>query len=493
MSKLDEIVTLDEAPRVGAGVETYPARHNAEEKKVLRKLDWRVVPLIGLCYFLSFLDRSNIGNAAIAGMNEDLDLDTKGRYPWLLTIFYIGYLVAQVGVLGWKIFPPHIWAAVTMLIWGIVATCQAAATSWAGMMVLRLLLGISEAAFTPGMPYFLSFFYLRKELGFRCGLFLSCAPLANCFTGALAYGITSGNPALASWRLLFLAEGLPTVVFSFFIFFLLPDSPVEAKFLNEQEKNVARARLNLQVGNISAEDRRGKLKTEDTVAALLDFKSWIAALMYFSTNVSYSSLPVFLPIILKEMGFTAIHAQGLSAPPYFFSFLLTIASTYIADRTLQRGYTIMACSLMSAVGYTIQAATHQTAARYFGVFLCAGGLFPTIANILPWVLNNQGSDDRRGVSFVLLCIVGQAGPLVGTRIFPASDAPYYTKGKWICAGFLFFNFILAGCLRFWLKRQNLHQGELSGTAAGAETKGGDDSAVVGIATENYGVAFRYVL
>ena len=178
------------------------------------------------------------------------------------------------------------------------------------MMVLRILLGIAEAAFTPGMPYYLSFFYLRTELGRRCGLFLSFAPLANCFTGALAYGITSGHPALASWRLLFLVEGLPTMLFAPVVFYFLPDSAVEAKFLDEQDKIVARARLVRQVGHASAEVRRGKMDLKDTLAALLDVKSWIAALMYFAGNVSYSSLPVFLPIILKEMGFTAVHRAG---------------------------------------------------------------------------------------------------------------------------------------------------------------------------------------
>ena len=137
MSK-NELIHHEGAPHPEGNFDAPPAPTSAEEKKLLRKLDWHVVPLIGTCCksnesglylpctrlmsfadFLSFLDRSNIGNAEIAGMEEDLNLGVGGRYSWLLTIFYVGYLIAQVGVLGWKVFPPHIWAACTMLVWSV--------------------------------------------------------------------------------------------------------------------------------------------------------------------------------------------------------------------------------------------------------------------------------------------------------------------------------------------------------------------------------------
>ena len=86
----------------------------------------------------------------------------------------------------WKILPPHIWASFIIFAWGLIATLQAATTSWAGEMVLRFLLGAAEAGFGPGIPYLLSFFYLRHEVGLRCGIFLSAAPLATCFAGKLS-------------------------------------------------------------------------------------------------------------------------------------------------------------------------------------------------------------------------------------------------------------------------------------------------------------------
>ncbi|RHZ57934.1 putative MFS transporter [Aspergillus thermomutatus] len=246
----------------------------AVERRVLRKLDLRVPTLLGFLYLLSLLDRSNIGNAYIAGMKQDLRLSGH-RYSWLLTIFYISYTLFEFLALMWKIIPPHRWAAITVLSWGIVATCQAAAQSWEGMMALRFLLGMAEAAFGPGTPYLLSFFYRRHELGLRCGLFVSAAPLANTFAGALAYGITSGHSKLANWRLLFLVEGAPSLIAAFLAWFFLPDHPASARFLNEEEKKVARARGLRRSGE---GERVTGIDWKDIGRTLLDVKAWFTAI-----------------------------------------------------------------------------------------------------------------------------------------------------------------------------------------------------------------------
>lgn len=141
-------------------------------------------------------------------------------------------------------------------------------------MALRFLLGATEAGFGPGVPYLLSFFYRRAELGLRCGVFLAAAPLANTFAGALAYGITSGRPKFASWRLLFLVEGLPTVLMAPVAWFFLPDSPAQARFLTEEEKEVARIRGIRQVGEV---ERVGGVDWGDIGKTLLDAKAWITA------------------------------------------------------------------------------------------------------------------------------------------------------------------------------------------------------------------------
>jgi hypothetical protein len=206
-------------------------------------------------------------------MEEDLRLSSS-QYEWLLTIFYIPYICFAPLSIMWKVVPPHIWAAGCVFVWGLVSTVQASVNSWGALMALRFIMAASEIAFGPGVPFLLSFFYLRNEIGLRAGLFLSAAPLANTFAGALAYGITSGSPALAKWRVLFLVEGLPTVAMAGVAWFFLPDSPEKARFLTEEEKAAARARGVRQAGTAT---RIGSINAKEMWHGLLDIKAWILA------------------------------------------------------------------------------------------------------------------------------------------------------------------------------------------------------------------------
>jgi dipeptide/tripeptide permease len=221
--------------------------------------------------------------------------------------------------------------------------------------------------------------------------------------------------------------------------------------------------------------------------------------MYFSGNVAFSSLPVFLPTILAEMGFSSVNAQGLTAPPFFLSFLTVIITCYIADRTQQRGIVIAILAAIGGAGYVILATTKSVGARYFGVFLAAAGIFPAIGNVLPWVTNNQGSDTRRGAGIVILNLVGQCGPLLGTRLYPTSERPFYVKGQSVCAGFMFLFCLLSLLLRTLLVWENKKLDGKHGTvaeqklamqeaAARGEAKGNGR-----LGMENYGPMYRYVL
>lgn len=135
----------------------------------------------------------------------------------------------------------------------------------------------------PGVIYLLSFFYLRREVGFRCGIFASAAPLASTFAGALAYGIVNGHSKFTNWRLLFLVEGLPTICMAPVAYFFIPDSPDKAKFLNSEEKAIVRARAVRQVGS---SERIGGLDVKQLAYALLDVKLWCMAV---SRRILYQS------------------------------------------------------------------------------------------------------------------------------------------------------------------------------------------------------------
>ena len=172
-----------------------------EEAAVLKKLDRHLVLFLALLYMLSFLDRSNIGNAKIAGLTDDLRLDSS-EYEWVLTAFYITYILFEWMTLLYRIIPPHIYISICVAGWGLVASLQSFATSFAALLILRALLGVSEAAFGPGVPFYLSFFFNREELAFRTGLFISAAPLATSFASSLAWLILkAGNSVpISNWR-----------------------------------------------------------------------------------------------------------------------------------------------------------------------------------------------------------------------------------------------------------------------------------------------------
>lgn len=460
----------------------YTAR---EEAKVVRKLDFHILSVVSVLYLLSYLDRGNIGNANAAGMSEDLHIGDP-QYEWFLTIFYISYITFQWMSLLWKLLPPRIYVPCVVVAWGVFSTCGAAVQNWSQMMALRFFMGACEAGFV-GVPYYLSFFYYRHELAFRTGLWLSVSPLASAFAGALAYGITEGHLVIESWRVLFLVEGLPTIVMGAATYFLLPNDAGSCRFLNDRETQIAIARTVRQSGR---PDRGGhRINWKEVAKSCIDIKNLIPMLMYFSINVSFSSLPVFTPTILKGMGFTSIRAQGLSAPPYLVTFFLVIILSYISDRILQRGILIVIMASIGAAGFLILAVCEVTGVKYFALFLATGGVFPCVALTISWLNNNNASDSKRGAGFVIMQLVGQCGPLLGTRLFPASEGPHYKKGFYVCFSFLVLLACLALTLRTYLQVQNKKLDEKHGMAEGDPRNPQD---AVGLEGEG-NINFRYIL
>lgn len=455
-----------------------------EDRVVLRKLDIRLVGFMALLYSLNFLDRSNIGNARIAGLADDLNLSSS-QYQWLLWAFYITYILFEWMTLMYRVVTPHIYISLCVLSWGLIASLQAITTSFASLLVLRALLGISEAAFAPGLPFYLSFFFRRHELAFRTGLIVSASPLSASYAGALAYGITKlgEQGPLSPWRLLFLLEGFPSVLIAVWAWDFVPDGPGLAKWLTPRQREVAVLRLR-QEKDGEAEDqgdekqysrsKRGKFNIQEVIETFRDPKCYLTALMMFCCNVAFSSMPVFLPTIVQEMGWESITAQGLTAPPYLFSFVVVLTTAYYSDRLQLRSTFVILHSVVATLGYGTIAVSgyyksENTTLRYIALFPAAAGFFSAITIIITWTINNQETDSKKGTAMTIMNVIGQTGPLVGTSIFPDEDGPYYVKGMSICAGFMLLVAFLAALLRWVLKRENRQmrdQGSGGGEYAG---------------------------
>lgn len=238
---------------------------------------------------------------------------------------------------------------------------------------------------------------------------------------------------------------------------VIPDSPQTAPYLTKREKKVARLRLRNEKPAGSSKPASG-LRARDVLAIFRDPIAWITASMFFLTNMAYSSLPVFLPKILTEMGHDVLTSQALSAPPYLVAFIIVLFTAHMSDRRRARTVPIVFHALGSAFGYGLLALAEPLNLppflRYLAVYPAAVGFFNVVTLIIAWSINNQASESRQGGGFALLQLIGQCGPLVGTRLYPDKDKPYYSRGMQTCAGAMLAVAVLAVILRVYLQYQN---------------------------------------
>ncbi|KAK0277411.1 hypothetical protein LTR91_006040 [Friedmanniomyces endolithicus] len=455
------------ARRRRASVQSYELYTPDEERRVRRKLDTRLVLFVALLYLMSFLDRSNIGNARLAGLTDDLHL-SDDQYQWLLTAFYISYILFEWMTICYQLFPPHIYISCCVFAWGVLAALQAVTTNFAGILVLRALLGIGEAAFV-GIPFYLSFFFRQDELAFRIGLFISAAPLATSFASSLAWLIVrfGDQTGIASWRLLLLVEGFPACLIAAWAWRWIPDAPQTARWLTSRERRVATLRMRKEAdgdgGALSGSQstiprHKRKFNWREALRTLKDPKAYLTAGMFFCCNVAFSSMPVFLPTIVHSMGYSTLASQGLSAPPFLFAFLAVLTTAFLSDRLRSRSGPMIFHACLAMAGYILLAVAGTLRfghlVRYLAVFPICAGFFSAVTIVITWTVNNQPSDEGKGTGMAMLNVIGQMGPLLGTRLYPDAEGPYYVKGMSVCAVAMAMVGILAFTLRMVLKAEN---------------------------------------
>ncbi|KAI7779170.1 major facilitator superfamily transporter [Diaporthe eres] len=234
-------------------VESVTSYTKEEEGEALKRLDWNLIPLLGVLYLVSYIDRGNVGNAYTAGMGKEWGI-TSDDYSWIVTILYIGYILFH-------------WAVTT---------------NFAGIMALRFLVGALEAGFVPAVALYMTFFYHRAEMGLRYGLFISFSPLASCFASALAYGLVHTKTSVHNWKLLSLVEGAPTILLAVVSYFYLPPSPSECRFLTPRQNEIISQRAFRGRG----EKREGKLNFKQAFAAFGDYKDYLQAMIIFCVSSS---------------------------------------------------------------------------------------------------------------------------------------------------------------------------------------------------------------
>lgn len=364
----------------------------------------------------------------------------------------------------YRIFPAHVYITVCVAAMGAIAALQAITTGFWTMLALRLCLGTAEAAFGPGIPFYLSFFFKRDELARRTGIFIAAAPLANSFAGSLAWLILRFASAskIDGWRLLFIAEGFPNIILAVLAYHTIPDSPSTAPWLNARERQIAVQRLGPGPNRDPTSTDHHKTRThsldwQQILLTLKDPKSYLLASILFSLNIAFSSLPVFLPTIVSNMGFTSLAAQGLSAFPNLSAFAVVLTTAYLSDRLRVRSWPLVCHALLAATGYALLALAPDATPhwfRYLALFPITAGFFSAVTMVIVWTINNQESDEGKAVGSSVLQVFGHVGSLVGQQLYTDAEAPFYRRSHAVCAVSMGCAAGLAVGLRWVLKRGN---------------------------------------
>ncbi|KZW00023.1 MFS general substrate transporter [Exidia glandulosa HHB12029] len=430
------------APTYRADVDTS----GIDERKLLRKLDMRLIPWLSILYLLSFLDRTSIGNAKLYHLEDDLHI-TDPQYLVSLSVFFITYALFEVpSNVFLKRLRPSLWLSLLMFLWGVIMMCQGLISNYGGLISMRLLLGLFEAGLFPGCVDF----YKREEFGIRAALFFSAATVSGAFGGLLAAAISNmhgvgGKPA---WAWIFILEGLATILAGIASFWLVQDFPDTAKFLTETERVFVIRRLQ-EDDQFSAAGE--KLSMKYIWAAVFDLKTWIGMLCYAGSDGPLYAFSLFLPSIINS--YTATPANLLSVPVYAWACIVTCCVGFLADRIKRRG---MFNLIFLGIGYAILIGSRNAKLSYFAVYLAARhvGIYPLIPNTIAWVSNNVEGSYKRSVTLGMVIGFGNLNGVVSSNIYRSIDKPWYRLGHSVVFGYICMGIITTAIMMVYLNREN---------------------------------------
>ncbi|PNP56877.1 hypothetical protein FNYG_15311 [Fusarium nygamai] len=424
-----------------------------EEAALRRKFDLTITPLVTVMYMLCAIDRANVGNARIEGMTDDLNL-VKYRYNILLTVFFIFYLAVEIpSNVVLKNIGPRWYLPGLVFCFGLVSLCTAFVQTFAGMIVVRAVLGIFEGGAMPGTAFFLSCFYKKTELFFRMSIFIASSALASSFGGLLAAGLskvptwgTNASP-IERWRNIFFFEGLVTMLIACVAPYFMPHSPGTYRFLTPRQQYIASERIRRE-NTSSAEE---KVTWTHVRRAIFNIHTNVCAWCFFCTNSAVQGFGAFIPTILREFGWTSTEAQLKSVPPYLVACCVTITLGYLSDRFNKRGIFMAGILPCSIVGYSILRFSDNVNAKYGAVFLNAIACFGASSGFLSWGINNAGSPAVAAVAGGYMVMVGSLGGVVSTWTYLAHGSPLFHTGHTInlalqCFCFCLASFGLAHCI-----------------------------------------------
>ncbi|KAG0702235.1 MFS general substrate transporter [Suillus ampliporus] len=450
-------------------LENVPMLTPEQERKLWRKIDLRLMPILSLMYLLAFLDRGNIGNAKLDGLVTQLDL-TGNRYNIALTMFFIPYCLFECPAnLVLKVFRPSRWLPGINFIWGIVMTLMGLVKTYPQLVGVRACLGIAEAGLFPGVVYYLTLWYPRHMLQYRIGLFFGAATIAGlmspcvletlitnkigAFSGLLAFaiGYMGGIGGLEGWSWIFLLEGLSTIVVAIIALFVLVDFPDTAEFLTPEERAFVVWKKKYDNSSVGEEER---FAARHVWAAFGDWQVWLHVLVYMSIVGPLYGITLFLPTIIKSFGYNTPISQLLTVPPYVAATITLFVFAYYSDKLKMRSPFILAGLTMCLIGFSINISTAPDGVKYFGTFLIVMGSYAAFPGVVSWLGNNLSGQYKRGVGMALQIGIGNFSGAIAAVIYRSQDSPRFILGHALELMFVGIGFIFLPIVVFLYKRIN---------------------------------------
>ncbi|KEF62002.1 uncharacterized protein A1O9_03574 [Exophiala aquamarina CBS 119918] len=414
----------------------------ALNKRVVKKIDWRLMPCITLMFLMNYLDRINVSNARLAGLQEDLNM-TDTVWSAGISTFYVGYLLGQLpGNLWLAKANPSKFLPTTMLAWSIATICMPAMKSGAGFCIVRFVIGFCEAPFFPGITLITSSWYNKEENPTRMAIWHAGNTISNIISGFLAAGILEHMDHVANlhaWQWFFLIEGIASILVAVAAFFILPDWPHNTKFLTEEEKEMAQYRVLVSNGGID----EGIGGTWDGVKeAVRDPFTWLFCGMHFAL-VTAQSFKDFFPSILKTFGFSKTATYLVQAPPYAIAYAAACGLAWTSGRYQESCYHIIVPIAASAAGVVMLIASLNVGVRYFGIILLISGTYSGLNLQLSWETTLVPAPKSKKAALIAIAnCISQTSHWFSPYFFPTSQEPFYRLG----GGLILFGCLMTGLI-----------------------------------------------
>lgn len=436
--------------------ESLPSLTHPMEKKVLRKMDMFLIPLMGLLYFLSNLDKSNIGNAEVAGLSEDLGL--KGtEYNTAVTVFFATYIIFDpVGTNILKILGPPVMISFCLFAFGIISLLTAWIKNFNHLIAVRVLLGAFEGMIYPAINMYLSVCYRREQYAVRFAFVFSAACLSSSFGGLISYGCSHINGSLKAWQYIYIVEGAISIGCVPFYIFGLSKHLENSWFFTKDESEYIVERYK----TMSTFNPDEKFEWLQVKLAVKDIKTWVSAMALFGIDLTTFGLTVFLPIIITSLGFTNVRAQLMTVPVYFLTAIVFFVCAIWSDRVQLRSPFIIAACLSTSVGISIVLGSEKHGVRYFGVFILCMGIYVNAACNCLWLSGNNGNYFKRATALGINLFFGSGSGLVSGQIFLANEKPRYIKGLSLCLAFQVFAMVMTFIQFLLYRRANIKKQEI---------------------------------